>query len=329
MISRQTLIAALGTAIAALLCLLLPQRALAQIPGPAFDTLAGARSIGMGRAFSAIADDPSAIRINPAGLSVAKYVAVGTLYQNNQDPRDHLNEHTFTVVDSKSSNLAGGVAYSIVNDNALGFIGTDFKPPAYSLLSVGLSDSTLESFKFGATFHWIRTDFPVTWTAEHEFDFTIGALIPLRKLWGLQIGVVGRNLLGSKKRFILTTDNVAVLTLPNGILNNSIYSRLLPREFDTTGVITPLDILRVAGGININFDSTKDKGIGYNVGAEVEVVKELRLRAGMRRDSPTGDHFLGLGIGLEGAEGSLIYAYERNFSIDTNQHTVELFIRWL
>jgi len=72
----------------------------------------------------------------------------------------------------------------------------------------------------------------------------------------------------------------------------------------------------------------------------VEIVKQFRLRLGMRRDPSTRDTFLGGGLGLEGKEGGLLYGYERNLTThdlpsaittkkQTNQHTVELYLRWL
>ncbi|MEW6778037.1 MAG: hypothetical protein AB1405_17195 [Bdellovibrionota bacterium] len=276
----------------------------AQIPGPEFDTLQGARSMGLGRAFSALADDPSAVRINPAGLSQAQAFTAGVSYQRNTD---ELNQHSFHLVDAKTTQMAVGLSYSIVNDNVLAVAGNDYDDaPVFSYLSLGLADSTIEKFKLGLTVSWLRVDnhLPDVPTATHDIELTVGALIPFKDFFGLQIGLVGRNLLGENDRY-------------------------LARHFEVSAAGTPFKILRFAGAVQIDATSKEDADMGYGFGGEVEFVKNLRVRTGFRRDVGTRDHFLGGGVGFEGTEGGLIYAYERNLSLDTNQHMVELFFRWL
>ncbi len=282
----------------------------AQIPGPLFDQLPGARGTGMGRAFGAIADDPSAIRINPAGIAQQKSITVGTAYQRNAD---ELNQHTWSVVDSKTSELAAGVSYSVVNDNALGFAGRDYKKaPPYSMLSVAIGDTSVETFRLGLAFHWLRTDTPVTPKARQIYELTAGAIVPFEKFWGLKVAAVGRNLLGSD------------------------YN-LLARQVDVSGVVTPFSIFRGVAALTVDASKRKEAGLGYGFGGEVEIVKQFRLRLGMRRDPSTRDTFVGGGLGLEGKEGGLLYGYERNLTTrglpttkkQTNQHTVELFLKWL
>lgn len=291
--------------LACALALVLPATAPAQIAGPAFDTTAGTRHIGLGRSFTAIVDDPSAIRINPAGIGQAKAVQAGVRYQRNVD---EFNQHTISFVDSQTSPLAVGVSWTVVNDNALGVIGADYGDDAewpYQMVSIALADTTLKSFILGITGHWLRTDQPASMEAHHVFDMTAAAMIPLKELMGLQVAVVGRNLIGDDPSF-------------------------LPREFEVAGAFVPLEWLRGVGKFQWEWsgNDNDERGAGFGFGAEVEPKKDWRLRAGGHRDATTGDWFIGAGTGLEGKEGGISYAYERNFSLETNQHTIELYLRW-
>lgn len=296
----------------ALLCA--PHTARAQLRGPSFDTQSSARGSGLARAFSALADDPSAVRINPAGIGQVPYYGVDVLYQSNEALSNRYNQYTVSFVDSKTSELAAGVSYSVVSDNAFGFIGNEFdEAPPFSYAVIALADTSIEGFDFGMSFQWLRTDKPVTTHAHQDFEITVGGIIPFDDLMGLRIGVVGRNLIGSDR-----------VRLADGIS----YIRPLPREFELAGSLVPWEFLRFAGAFKFDYSSRDDKSLGFGIAGEVEPYDELRVRMGYRRDAPTEDYYLTGGAGFEGKEGALIYGYEYNLSLKTSQHTVQLLMRW-
>lgn len=292
---------------------LAPSLAHAQLRGPSFDTQASARNAGLAGAFSALADDPSAVRVNPAGLGQIEYVGFDALYQSNEAVTRRYNQYTVTFVDSQSSELAAGVSYSVVSDNAFGFVGNEFdEPPPFSYTVLALADSSIEAFNFGMSFQWLRIDKPVTPQAIHDFELTVGGIIPFDDLMGLRIGIVGRNLIGSDKI----------------LLSDGSYIRPLPREFELSGALVPWEWLRFAGAFKFDYSSTDDKSLGFGLAGEVEPYDEVRVRLGYRRDAPTEDYHLTAGGGLEGKEGALIYGYEYNISLNSHQHTIQLLMRW-
>lgn len=70
----------------------------------------GVRALSMGEAYRAIATGNDAIYFNPAGLTVVPRYSPELHYSFNLDAEDH--QFDLSVVDSKTSVVAGGVAYT-------------------------------------------------------------------------------------------------------------------------------------------------------------------------------------------------------------------------
>ncbi|MFH2070195.1 MAG: PorV/PorQ family protein [Elusimicrobiota bacterium] len=76
---------------------------------------AGGRSVGMGRAYTALAEDASAIYWNPAGLSALKYTDISSFYTSPR--RDTSYGFTGIALPTKDSgNFGTGVAYLNTRD---------------------------------------------------------------------------------------------------------------------------------------------------------------------------------------------------------------------
>jgi len=97
-----------------LLMVFISAKARAEIVGYAYDPIengGGARLLGMGKAFVAVADDPNAIFINPAGLGGAKYPeAFGMYYTRFGDAYTYIT--------------AGGVLPTEYGTLGLGYVGS-------------------------------------------------------------------------------------------------------------------------------------------------------------------------------------------------------------
>lgn len=86
----------------------------------------GVKPIGLGNAYNAVADDNSAIELNPGGLAQVKKYEIDANYLFS----DEFHQWRFAVLDSVSSPLAMGLSYSQIKFNS------DAINPAFKELGV-------------------------------------------------------------------------------------------------------------------------------------------------------------------------------------------------
>ncbi|AKU91784.1 hypothetical protein [Vulgatibacter incomptus] len=92
-----------------------PSRA-STIPTPNAQDLSGTRALGMGDAFIAVASSNEAIYFNLAGLAQAHKYEIDLVYAF--DPGNDLSRINGSIVDSKSTRLATGLAYTHLKGDA-------------------------------------------------------------------------------------------------------------------------------------------------------------------------------------------------------------------
>lgn len=270
---------------------------------PKFDLTPSARNTGMGRAGSTLLSDPALARLNPAALSKNSMFGITAGYQRNADKSDQYN---LGLSDSQSTDIGVALYYSLESAAGFGFIGNNIRPPKYSYLTFALSDNfpLLDlPIMVGAAVNWLRTDLPAEGKSQNVVDGTFGAyLAPMKDLWNLSAGIVGRNLVGSN------TDR-------------------LGREVEITGSIAPMDWLRGAGGVVTDLTHSSDLAAGFVIGVEVEPYKELLLRGGAYREPTIRDNLITAGVGLENPAVSLAFSYQRNIDRKANQLTFDITFR--
>lgn len=293
---RAWLVATLALVAAAALVMMLPVSAAAQAPADPvgidalFNLGMGARALGMGGAFVAVADDGSAIYYNPAGLAFVEDNNVTALF----------------------SNAFGAGSY----------IGLGYARPNIGASAVGLVSTAPETDEFGNTIGTLNYQegaatvggayafgpFAIGAAAKayvqnapdnlgYGFTGDVGVMVSMPNLLGLKAGAVGRNLLGS-------------------VTFESEHVDAFERNFAVGVSVTPIENLLVAA----DFDIT---GLVAKVGAEYQLIPAVALRAGVNVDSEKAVGF-SAGAGFTFAGFTLDYAYQFHPSELPDSHWLSL-----
>jgi len=152
--------------------------------GRAFYESIGAKSVGMGGAFRAMADDNSAIFFNPAGLTQTKRYTVGTGYTLVNSGSENFHYLSGSIVDTKTSPVGAGVAYIYKKRDR----DYDQQTEAQEV-AVALAQEYLRSFHLGVTTHYL-------WPHRKGWRLDASALfIPSHYII---FGVIGKNLVHVK-----------------------------------------------------------------------------------------------------------------------------------
>jgi len=248
----------------------------------------GARAVGLGEAFTAVADDVSTIYWNPAGLSQIHRHEMMVMHHNMVEDIDHnfaayaipLGPHQALGLGLSQLNY-GDIKYRDGLGNRLG------SRSAGSDLSLGVSYGRgFEFFKAGVTSKFIQEKragkSASTWAAD------VGVLVPLeRVLTGLAAGLAIQNL-GPGIQF-----DSGKSPLPRQARFGVAYKALLLRN--------PL----LATGETV-FPSDND--LYFLAGLEYKLMDLVSLRMGFRSEDDVADG-LRLGAGLGTPDLSFDYAF--------------------
>lgn len=152
-----------------------------------FEMGASARAMALGGAFSALADDESAVFYNPAGLAFLNKTTVAAFYQRAFDVVHHI---------ALSGTMPGWGAQFIQIDTGPIESTNEFGNPSgeqtHYASQAGLVGFALgiENFALGFRGKFSRDDFGTAWGLD------AGALV---RLGSVRAGIVAENLLGSEK----------------------------------------------------------------------------------------------------------------------------------
>ena len=266
---------------ATLLLALAPAAALAAAEDPVgtaalFDVGMGARALGMGGAFVAVADDANALYYNPAGLALIE---------------DHDVTSMYSALFGAGNYFGAGYAQKNIGAAVFGLLSTATGTDEYGnpTEEFGYREGTLAGgyahafgpFALGGAVKLYAQDA----SANRGFGATgdIGALITLPYLDGIRFGAVARNLIGAVKFQSGHTDN-----------------------FDQSYVlglsVRPLKGFMVAA----DYDITHSIG---RVGVEYQIIDAFAARAGATMDADKQWGFTaGAGFALAGFR--VDYAYQ-------------------
>ncbi len=284
---------------------------------------AGPRAIGMGGAFTAVADDPSALYWNPGGISRTGQSAV-------------LVEHTNYLVGTSFNYFAGVVALN--SDNALGLSVTNLNYGSDIVTTVSQPDGTGETWSasdwaVGLSYARNLTDrFSIGGTAKlimqniwHESatGFAVDAgLLYITPFNNMKIGMAISNF-GTDMQMGGTDLLISYDPNPSMAGNN----KNIPAQYYTDSYPLPLffrvglamDVIKAGDSkLTLAADAIhpSDNDQSVNVGAEYSWSNTLYLRAGYKSlFIPNSQEGLTLGVGLRYAITmrlilSLDYAYE-------------------
>jgi len=160
----------------------------------AFDDIGvGARPLGMGGAFVAVADDSNASAYNPAGLGYAKKPEVG--YTFFWLFSGVVNYNHAGIIVPLSSVGGFGISFDMLKDESSIYsektLVLSYSKRLIEAISLGANVKML-STGYDSEAEWVKENPYFTKTSTSGFTFDIGLLA--KPVSGLSIGVVGENL---------------------------------------------------------------------------------------------------------------------------------------
>lgn len=222
----------------------------------AFYESIGAKSIGMGGAFRALADDNSAIFFNPAGLTQNKKYSIGSGYTLLRANSNNFNYLSSSIVDTKTGPMGAGIAYIYKQKNR----DQTQAQGQVQEVAVALAQEYIKSFHLGFTTHYLWGKPPKGWRLDAAALFVPSQYIIF--------GVIGKNLVE------LEGDSREV--------DFGLASRL------GDYVNLDFDLLWLP--------KAKTNNLGYNLGIELVAQKAFFLRGGYSFDRSHQDWYgIGMG----------------------------------
>ncbi len=273
----------------------------------AFDnfTYTGARAFSMGKAFTGLADDGSAIFYNPAGIAYVQGRSAGLsgVYQ------DYSWGYTNTALTwSPNYSERGfsayylqkglGISFSLMGEGwweEITFRGSIYDPnETYTMtpvfyeryLTVSYAREVMEGLSLGATGKYINTDDPYD-MFETKNGFTVDAGVLYTAIDNLSIGLSVANILFSDIGYVIPDD-----------FGQHAYMDKLPRNLSLGIAYRPhSDIVIAADVHNLFEDGVKDvlyeayytPKRSYHLGCEWRAMEKLFLRAGYFYDQRISD----------------------------------------
>jgi len=259
----------------------------------------GARPLGMGKAYVAVAEDGDTVFTNPAGLGRIKAPKLTSMYTSL------LNDVNYIVIggaypQSKNSSIGIGAVISSVSDIGLydnngTNLGSANWGSSVFFLSYGV-DVVNSNLQLGGSLKYYSQGGSGTSTIESAsaagVGFDIGAIYAVSEK--LSLGVSAQNPVGTK----LTSNNGVENTVPSLIKIGAAYR---------TTIFTDKN-LTLAGDVDI----AQDRPTTSHIGAEYGLTPNVTIRAGLDQNPMPGGELqnnptLGLGLMVSGIEFN--YAY--------------------
>ncbi len=260
----------------------------------------GARGVGMGESFVAIANDVSALYWNPAGI---------VQFQENQA----MVAHTEYVVDIRHEFL--GIAYHLSSYDAVGLSVTSLHTDDMEVTTETQPFGTGRYFSFGDIA--IAGTYSRKMTDQFSFGVTIRYVeetLDMLKMRGVMadLGTYYWTGIGSS-RFAVVVSNFGGDVAPSGELTqysgqtvNSFQSFSPPTMFKIGFALEPYEAEQQKITTSIELNHPNDNAENIHLGVEYNWANQLWMRAGIKRtigekllgadDSGSNDVTLGMGI---------------------------------
>jgi hypothetical protein len=269
---------------------------------------AGARSIGLGGAFTAIADDATATVWNPAGLGSTPDLSLNFSTQR----LDLDRSHNFIAL-TKTLGSAGSIGLAVTNagvsgisqyDNKENYGGEfDYSANAYSL-SYGIG---IGNFSFGLTGRMLADNFGLD-SVENQSGFG-----------GVDVGLMGHALhidVGEEK---VPTFHYGVVAK---YLGASLGDDIVPMVVNV-GLAYNLymgNVVTFAADLEQEFLNLDESATSLRLGAEYTIVTykstALSIRGGVRASRDTQNLFGGFGVNIGGLQ--VDYAIQDGMASEIN-----------
>lgn len=289
----------------------------------------GVRALSLGEAYRAIATGNDAIYMNPAGLAVIPRYSPELHYSFNLDAEDH--QFDLSVVDSKTSAVAGGIAYT--------FQGRELtrRQTLQHTATVGVAYSFLpQLLSAGVGIKYVNISDAVVGNYLNALSADLGLLATLPG--GVSLAAVGYNLIPINARDVPLSAGFGV-AWDLGPLSSLIFGGgpVFGPVPNAAGIPTPTPPGNPRGPLS-NFVLSADWYINFftfygpqnrvSVGWEYLLFDMVPLRLGYQWDQARdNDHLLSAGAGFIVPYFGLDVAYQQSV-IDLEHRTFALSLKF-
>lgn len=256
--------------------------------GPIYSLGTGNRAISMGGAFVSVADDPSAIFYNPAGLAHLEHTEVQAMYIHYPNSISNTFYQTVNFVkpltyslpdipDMKSSLGTFGMSIAYMKVGEMEFNGGENPGGTFSsrdfLFSFSYSKSFRETNAFGIAFKVEHLS--IHQYSDSGFGMDVGVM--LNPLPDLRLGVKLENIIQPQIKLIGVGDDYPFNTTAGASYNMWGYGQVagsfridINGNYNASfgGEVRPVDILYLASGYDI-----KEKDISLGFGVRIDGLK--------------------------------------------------------
>ncbi|MBI1806341.1 MAG: PorV/PorQ family protein [Ignavibacteria bacterium] len=289
----------------------------------------GARGVGLGESFTAIANDVSALYWNPAGL---------TQFSENQ----LFFAHTEYVVEVKHEFF--GAAYHLSPGDAIGFSVTSLHTEEMEITTETQPFGTGRYFRFGDIA--LGASYSRKMTDQFSFGLTLKYVeetLDVLKMRGVMadLGTYYWTGIGTS-RFAIVISNFGAdvaptgeITLYSGVTDSSFQSFSPPTLFKIGFAMEPMENENQRVTTSFELNHPNDNAENIHLGIEYQWERWLRLRTGVKRtigeplfgrdNSSSNDITFGIGVSapVSVMKVDVDYAYA-NFNLLGSVHRISL-----
>ncbi len=254
----------------------------------------GPKPLGLGNAYNAVADDNSAIELNPGGMAQVKRYEIDVNYLFS----DYSQQWRFAVLDSVSSSLAMGLSYSQIN------FKEDAQNPAFGELGVSSltrAQDTIIALAGGSDYLFAGVNAAYQKINERPGDyfwtFSAGAIIkPVPQLLNLSFTIYNFATAGADNHEVLRRWSAGASTFLQYILASVEWSKM-----------------EASGDI-------------WSFGIEGFLPQQVSIRSGYFRGKSSLEEGYGVGIAWRIQQIGLNYSFQKRYSDKLNSISLSIFL---
>ncbi len=247
---------------------------LSHLPTPNAQDLSGTRALAMGDAFIAVGSSNEAIYFNLAGMAQAIKYEIDLSYAF--DPGDSLSRFNGSIVDSKSTNLATGLAYTrLTGEGAQGDVSG-------SIVNLGFAVPLGPRVALGFGGKYLGFSHP-----EHTNAITADVGLLVRPVDFVTLGAAGYNLI-------------------------DVDSPEAPRQVGAGVAVGSDTSFRLAFDTRFDFADEDATRFSYHAGGEYLFDGLMAIRAGFKRFPDENRNFVSGGVGFISQAAAIEAAYVQN-----------------
>jgi hypothetical protein len=256
----------------------------------------GVKTIGLGNAYNAVADDNSAIELNPGGLAQVKHYEIDVNYLFS----DYSQQWRFSVLDSVSSSIAMGLAYSQIQ------FKDDAEHPFFAEVGVpSLSRAQNTTIAMGSGSDYLYAGVNASYQKIKEnprdyfWTFSAGAILkPVPQLLNLSFTIYNFATAGADNHSVKQKLSAGASTFVQYVLASVEWSRL--KEPDANDI--------------------------WSFGIEGYLPQQIVLRSGYFRGKTAQEEGYGAGLSWRVQQLALNYSFQKRHNDKLNSISVSIFL---